>query len=67
MEYFVRKHDLKFFGNSKLQEIIVQTNYILPAYQLFLIVLKSLYTLEIPYNEIPCNNASLLRARYGSP
>ena len=25
----------KFFGNSKRQEIIVQTDYISPAYQLF--------------------------------
>ena len=25
------------------------------------------YTLEIPYNEIPCNKASLIRARHGSP
>ena len=24
-------------------------------------------TLEIPYNEIPCNKASLLQARHGSP
>ena len=25
------------------------------------------YTLEIPYNEIPCYKASLLRALHGSP
>ena len=24
-------------------------------------------TLEIPYSEIPCNKASLLRARHASP
>ena len=24
-------------------------------------------TLEIPYNEIPCNKASLIQARHGSP
>ena len=27
---------------------------------------KSAITLEIPYNEIPCNEASLLRARHAS-
>ena len=32
MQYFVCIYDLQFFGNSKLQEIIVQTNLILPAY-----------------------------------
>ena len=28
---------------------------------------KHTYTLEIPYNEIPCNMASLLRAPHASP
>ena len=32
MQYFVCIYDLQFFGNSKLQVIIVQTNLILPAY-----------------------------------
>ena len=32
MQYLFCIYDLQFFGNSKLQEIIVQTNFILPAY-----------------------------------
>ena len=32
MQYFVCIYDLPFFGNSKLQEIIVQMNLISPAY-----------------------------------
>ena len=32
MHYFVGIYELQFFGNSKHQVIIVQTNLILPAY-----------------------------------
>ena len=34
--------------------------------QLKKVVSRKLSTLEIPYNEIPCNEASLLRPRHAS-
>ena len=30
-------------------------------------IFRDINTLEIPYNEIPCSKASLLRARHASP